>query len=378
MKKILGKLLLLLITAMLIGGIYYFNEDARSFMMDTFYDLKVIVSGTKEIITDASHSLYQMVYEGDMISDDEAESLQAGDLTGEELSFDEEFCPYYGMLNDSQKAFYKQLYANITAMETEVVPYMDITDEDAVDVVMAVFNDHPELFWLDTSFTYSYTQDHMCAEIVLSFNSLSEHIDEYQKKFEEAAEEIIAAAQNLSDDYAKEKYVHDAVIDLVEYDLESSFSQSAFSALVNHRTVCAGYAKAFQYIMTKLQIPTYYVTGTAEEDHAWNIVKLDGEYYNVDLTWDDCEEGRYDFFNVTDRIFELTHTRTGLSENLPKCNGEKYAGKGASQAPEHFRREAQQSQPSVPQQHQATEKERQENAPEQPQENKMPQPQQGH
>ncbi len=339
MKKILRILLPVLVPALIVCGLYRFNEDARSFMQDTLYDLKIIVSGTKEIISDASQSLYQMVSEGAMISDDEAESLQASELRGEELEFDELYCICYGMLNDVQKSFYKQLYANITAMNSDVVPYMDIPDEEAVDTVMAVFNDHPELFWLDTSFTYRYTRDHLCAEIVLTFYTLSEHADEYREKFEAAADEIIAGAQLLETDFEKEKYVHDAVIDLAEYDLEASFSQSAFSALVNHKTVCAGYAKAFQYIMNRLSVPCYYAAGTAEEDHAWNIVMLEGEYYNVDLTWDDCEEGRYDFFNVPDRIFELTHERTGMSVNLPKCRGEKYAGKGASEAPGHIRRE---------------------------------------
>ena len=68
-------------------------------------------------------------------------------------------------------------------------------------------------------------------------------------------------------------------------------------AIVNKKTVCAGYAKAFQLLLTKLNIPCYYIVGFAKEAHAWNIVKLDG-YYNVDLTWDDAKE-QYKYFNKT-------------------------------------------------------------------------------
>ena len=72
-------------------------------------------------------------------------------------------------------------------------------------------------------------------------------------------------------------------------------------------------------IMQRLNIPTYYVLGFAKEEHAWNIVKLNGGYYNVDLTWDDTG-GVYKHFNLTDRDIAVTHERRGISKNLPKCN----------------------------------------------------------
>ena len=110
-----------------------------------------------------------------------------------------------------------------------------------------------------------------------------------------------------------------------EYDENSEINQTAYSALVLNKTVCAGYAKAFQYIMIELGIPTYYVSGEAQGDHAWNIVKLDDEYYNVDLTWGDQEVIIYNFFNVSDEILNKTHTRSEISKLLPICNGKEYS-----------------------------------------------------
>ena len=101
--------------------------------------------------------------------------------------------------------------------------------------------------------------------------------------------------------------------------------QSAYSALVNGQSVCAGYARAFQYIMQQLGIPTYYCTGYSGENHAWNIVKLYNDYYNVDTTWDDTEPGTYNYFNKTDAEFNTTHIRRNLSINLPACTGTMYA-----------------------------------------------------
>ena len=92
------------------------------------------------------------------------------------------------------------------------------------------------------------------------------------------------------------------------------------------RTVCAGYARAFQYLLQQLEIPCYYCTGNAGENHAWDIVRIGGEYYNVDVTWDDTEEIGYDYFNKTDAEFAPTHVRTGLSVYLPACMGTEFAG----------------------------------------------------
>ena len=78
--------------------------------------------------------------------------------------------------------------------------------------------------------------------------------------------------------------------------------------------------------MTQLGIPCYMCEGYAGEAHGWNIICLDGEYYNVDLTWDDADPGeiRYNYFNKTDADYGFTHIRRGLSTYLPSCNGEKY------------------------------------------------------
>ncbi|MDO5122853.1 MAG: transglutaminase domain-containing protein [Erysipelotrichaceae bacterium] len=239
--------------------------------------------------------------------------------------FDELYYPYYRMLSDNQKYVYQQVYREVLSMNAETVPEVNISEEDASEAAMALLYDHPELFWLDTAFSYQYTEDHVCTKLIMQFNDTADHIEETKKLFEENADAIINEALKCSGDYEKEKYVHDALLDMAGYDTEAAMNQSAFSALVSRTTVCAGYARAFQYLMTRLGIPCYYVTGYAEGEHAWNTVKLDGEFYNVDLTWDKGSLTGYDYFNVPDSRFQETHQRTGRSLKLPACNGTAYA-----------------------------------------------------
>ena len=190
---------------------------------------------------------------------------------------------------------------------------------------MAVFNDHPELFWLDSAYKAKFSRNGECAEIALEFNYLVDNLEQAKAEFQAGAESILSGARNLGSDYEKEVYVHNALLEKITYDAGAPLNQSAYSALVGGRTVCAGYARSLQYLMTQLGVPCYYCTGYAGESHAWNIIRLDGEYYNVDATWDDTNPDSYGYFNKTDSEFASTHRREDLSVYLPACNGTKYS-----------------------------------------------------
>ena len=71
---------------------------------------------------------------------------------------------------------------------------------------------------------------------------------------------VSAKVERETDSGEKEKYVHDTLIEMNKYDENEKLNQSAYSALVKGKTVCAGYSRAFMYIMNKLGIRTYYIT----------------------------------------------------------------------------------------------------------------------
>lgn len=265
--------------------------------------------------------------DGRQIGEEEAAELtwQLGPgETGDDLVFDPLFYPYYFMLDEKGQHLYRQIYANANSLNTAFTPLEQVQVEELKNIFAAVYNDHPELFWVETAYYCKYRENGQCAEIDLMFNRTAQNLAEAKTVFEEKAGQIINDAQNLSSDYEKEKYVHDVLIDLTAYQTSAEMGQSAYSALVNGRTVCAGYARAFQYIMQQLGIPCYYCTGYSGENHAWNIVMLDDGYYNVDVTWDDIEEGTYDYFNKSDDDYASTHIRREMSVNLPPCSGERY------------------------------------------------------
>ncbi len=271
--------------------------------------------------------------ETEQVDDKEAEKLKEqytyGE-TGEGLTFDPEFYPYYDMLDADQQALYRQIYANARAVNGIFNPVKPVSQGQLKNVFMAVFNDHPELFWLDSAYRGKFDRRGECVEIVLEFNRLIDDLDAAKAAFDAEAGKIIAEADRLATDYEVEVYVHNALLDKIVYDLRAPLNQSAYSGMVNGKTVCAGYARSFQYLMMELGIPCYYCTGYAGEAHAWNIVKLDGEYYNADATWDDTEPNTYDYFNKPDAEFNANHRREDLSVNLPPCNGTRYSNRESS------------------------------------------------
>lgn len=261
---------------------------------------------------------------GYLVSEKELADLEDSGITGKEYTFDKEYYPYYDLLSAEGQIIYKQIYANMDHLAHVFIPSINITSEELKAVMEAVYNDHPELFWINTSYTYKYIANNIVVQITLDYNETEENITTAKANFEAITNKIIMNAKNKNTDYEKELYVHDELLKQIHYNSNAPMNQSAYSAFINGETVCAGYARAFQYIMIQLGIPTYYVSGYSNQDHAWNIIKLNGEYYNVDLTWNDTSNNHHQFFNLTDSEFQKTHKRSNLSAKLPPCQGTTY------------------------------------------------------
>lgn len=239
--------------------------------------------------------------------------------TGEQLDFNVVTYPFYSMLDKAGKELYCQIYANATKCNTSFAPIVEVDVSMVEKVYESVYNDHPELFWLEPGYSCKYKKDGQCVEITLKYNETKDYLDQAKAAMKVSMDDILEGAKGLATEYDKVKYVHDELIKRIEYDESAPMNQSAYSALVGTRTVCAGYTKAFQYLMQKLDITCYYCTGYSGEEHAWNIVRIDNVYGNVDVTWADTDPVTYDYFNKNDKDFASTHKRTGLSKELPAC-----------------------------------------------------------
>lgn len=146
-------------------------------------------------------------------------------------------------------------------------------------------------------------------------------------------------------EYEKVKAIHDYLVIHVDYDYDNltagTLPDTAFTAegaLFLHSAVCEGYARAFSLLCDRSGIENALVYGTADDgtgvqNHAWNQVRVDGEWYNIDVTWDDplmdgepVTDGSnmvYDYFLVPDMTLLGNHT-AGSPDSLKACTSERY------------------------------------------------------
>ncbi|MBQ3489742.1 MAG: leucine-rich repeat protein, partial [Clostridia bacterium] len=110
--------------------------------------------------------------------------------------------------------------------------------------------------------------------------------------------------------YEKIRGVYDWVTENVDYDFDNLdddtylLKHSTYAALIQKNAVCQGYATLYYRLMLELGVDCRYISGDADgERHGWNIVYLDGKYYNMDATWDRDLMGHYRHFLCTDNNF---------------------------------------------------------------------------
>ena len=133
----------------------------------------------------------------------------------------------------------------------------------------------------------------------------------------------IARSCRGADDFETVVNVHDWILANNEYD--DSYSYYSAEAVIFRGTgVCNSYARLFRLLMERLGIPVRYVGGYAmgepDSGHAWNTVQIDGQWYGMDLTWDDGFSGlfcTYQYCGLPDELMNLSHTPTQYAPGGP-------------------------------------------------------------
>ncbi len=168
----------------------------------------------------------------------------------------------------------------------------------------------------------------------------SEGLEQFDKDILDKASQIISEIiSSEMSDFDKELAVHDYLILNCTYDEKAlaaipaytENSDNPYGTLYTGQAICKGYTTTFQMFMDMLVIPckTIYANDNSGDEHAWNIVCLENEWYYVDTTWDDPvpdSDGRavcHKYFNKTQIEMEEGHVWDTL--NLPKADSIRYS-----------------------------------------------------
>lgn len=279
-----------------------------------------------------------------------------GALNYQHIPLDTEEYYQYSFLNDVEKEAYRRIRAAALSYD-RVVEVADLSlDTDRKQEIFEIFlADNPEFFWVSDSHGIDPKGNiniGFCDGEVSDYTGFGEadisKIEARRKIFDEVVSNIVSSINPADSQYKKELAIHDYITKTTRYDKVAQYTPFAngvedsaytiYGTLVENEGVCRGYTRAFQYLCYMVGINANIVFG---DEHVWNTVNLDGEWYQVDVTWDDpiksdgsSGDGNHKYFNMTSaQMYQVHPPLGGLLRDclkIPECTATKYSYKNGA------------------------------------------------
>lgn len=222
---------------------------------------------------------------------------------------------YYHHMNKLWQDAYYAMKTGLTALESSF--YVPLTQaRELADLFFLLRLDCPVLFYA-VNFRYRSFPDSGRVEMISEYLFEKGKVREQQKAMKARIEKLVRPAEDLTEQ-EKERYVHDFICRNVRYDkLKKPYSHEIIGPLGQGVGVCEGIAKTVKILCDALGIWCIIAVSEANPEkkikyrHAWNVVRIGGRFYQLDVTFDNTlgngEDIRYDYFNLDDRQFFRDH-----------------------------------------------------------------------
>lgn len=242
--------------------------------------------------------------------------------------------PYsYKMLDNDKYAYiYDAIVTAVDRRRTDITfsDVMGITAEDYLAVYQQIYNDELNMFFIDPKIQYAVqSSTKTVASAVLIYKHGTAEITRMEDAIDEEVNRILDGITPDMSQYDIVKYFHDYICENVTYDDKAENCNNIYGAFVNKRALCQGMAKAFSYLCGKVGIETLTITGDADGiAHMWNMVKIGGEWYHIDPTYDNAESAthgryvRYDYFCLDDDVIYSKRNVYDQTYEYPKADSE--------------------------------------------------------
>ena len=265
----------------------------------------------------------------------------------------------YDQITEEQQRIYKILFSAANRMTYGWIDlgYCDVKNYNAdIAVAYRAFTyDYPELFWMPyeyvvkreekrVSVAFSINEAGMNQGYLVNFSTKKKMQEELDSATENFLKEVKANAKTPMEQLT---FINDKLCNDITYygtEHENDLVYTVYGALVAGYAVCEGYARSMRYLCKQLGIDCLIVTGISkEEQHMWNLVRFEDEWYHIDATWNDTDGisiPMHTFFNLTDEeiskdhIIDLDYSEVikngsdlgeiGYNFGLPEANGKKY------------------------------------------------------
>ena len=264
------------------------------------------------------------------------------------------FC--YSHLNKDQQLCYEKIRKAVEQHREYLLWNNNCCDFNMLNkILMYVTFDYPEYFWYSNEgcyIEYNYS-DKVPMKVNFKYEYSRDEVYQINDSIYPEVKKYLESVSNLTSDYERALNAYEYIINNTTYDnIRANAGYKAFEDMdkeaipcwnitgvfINHDAICRGYAQAYQYLMNLQGIECGYVYG---EGHCWNIIKLDGDWYYVDVTWGDpvtaisyadtgevryVEDGiDYSYFCMTtEQLLQLHTPDAEINPELPQCTATKY------------------------------------------------------
>lgn len=214
------------------------------------------------------------------------------------------------------------------------------------NVHLKLFSKTPELFYLTNGYVwfYSYSENNdkeffvtvkYCMLLYKDMNGIEnpysseEGFAQVKSMYAELVSELDRIADEIRfdgmTDFDKLLLAHDYIAShCAYYNVEDYYgdnlSYSAYGVIINQKAVCQGYSFAYEAILSRLGFDDVLFVVSDSLNHVWNLVKLDGKWYNIDVTWDDPMQINYDMNNPDMQLIRHNFFLISQEKNLALRN----------------------------------------------------------
>ncbi len=223
-------------------------------------------------------------------------------------------------------------YANTASLEQTIlngvkahqdeidISTLNVDPQSAVDAYLSLKNTEADLFCVDNAVNCTFSGNTAKA-LVVNYVVDKNEIDSQKSAIDSQVAKVVAIANEGKTDVEKAQLAHDYFVNNTEYDY-SMTSDSVYDLLVNNKGICISYAQAYKMVMNELGIECEISISNAMA-HAWNVVKIDGNWYNVDVTYD-VTGGVNSNFLKSDKLFTTIGHYDWVNENGVTCTDTKF------------------------------------------------------
>ena len=206
-------------------------------------------------------------------------------------------------------------------------PVPMLSQKELSDIYFMIRMDQPEIFY-SVTFSYRYYADSSAVEMTPQYLFPKNKIKEHRQAMESRVKKLANQAAKMNEK-EKELFIHDFIVKNVKYDkLKKAYSHEIIGALGNGVAVCEGIAKAVKILCDELNIWCIIALSEANPEkgikyrHAWNVIRIDGQYYHLDATFDNTlskdDTVRYDYVNLSDK--QIFRDHEPVIWKVPACN----------------------------------------------------------